>query len=221
MPKPTADDILCQIPLDSIKANIAAARIMRLIDAWEAEMRAEQESVWHSFHRAWTGCVGTPGYDKAPWRECSKQVGGVVGPMGHVAVTDRTLPDAVSVPDDVEQFNREQRIRREAYATALTELGYIAMGSPRDRAATRYPLKKRVAKVIADPHYAHWGWRHAPPSPGEVPYVHAEFYDGSDKGWQRHPSLLLSEERIRLLAELIDNPWTWEDSTEIEDVEPT
>jgi hypothetical protein len=30
--------------------------------------------VWACFHRAWTACVGTPGYDKAAWKAVEAQL---------------------------------------------------------------------------------------------------------------------------------------------------
>lgn len=185
--------------------NLATALNRAWGEAWDSE--EAEESIWHAFHRAWTACVGTKRYDKAPWRECAKQVGDVVGPA------ERDLPSADDVagtpgkPDeDVGRFNAEQRIRREAYAAALTECGYIGTGGPVDRAASRYPLRKRVPKAIHDPHGL-GEWRIGP---GDLFQILA----GKGARWRdANTGIYWSHERVRVLAALLDNSWTWEDDT--------
>lgn len=34
--------------------------------------------IWESFHRAWTACVGTAGYDKEVWKAAERQVVGAL-----------------------------------------------------------------------------------------------------------------------------------------------
>ena len=114
--------------------------------------------------------------------------------------------------EEVEQFNREQRIRREAYAAALDECGYIGMGGPRDRAAARYPLKRRVPVTIDDPHNGRYMWRYVPES--------NRFEWTKDEEWTPYrPSETtpITPERVRALYALLQSPWTSEDSTEIEE----
>jgi len=113
------------------------------------------------------------------------------------------------VSDDSERYNHDQRIRREAYATALNELGYIAMGSPCERAAARYPLRKLVPKLIPDPNGASGTWS----------------YDGTMfflfRGPTRSESVsgpAYTKERIRALAALLDDPWELVDDTSVGDL---
>lgn len=113
-------------------------------------------------------------------------------------------------PDGMEQYNRDQRLRREAFAAALAYAG--ACGSNHAAraaiAAKRYPLRKRVPKVIPDPHgTGEWammgdrfiGWRQGEPLLAAVGFTTS--------------GPCATPERVRGLAALLDDPWTWEEDT--------
>lgn len=125
--------------------------------------------------------------------------------------------------EQVERYNREQRVRREAYEEGAREHDKMRpvlvrgehfavwLRTVRADAARRYPLRKRVPKVILDPHKdGEWQagvqpgyslrWRTCPP------YM-----------WASPPSsVLFTPERMLALAALVKNPWTYEESTEVE-----
>jgi hypothetical protein len=42
--------------------------------AREAEIAARSHTPWTCFHRAWSACVGQPGYDKAVWKAAEAQL---------------------------------------------------------------------------------------------------------------------------------------------------
>lgn len=226
MPKPTADEIFGQMNPDAhnqVSCSIAASRISRLINAWEAEMEAQRESVWHSFHRAWTACVGTARYDKAPWRECAKQVGDVVGTMGHAGTECGTDHAKSTSPEggDMEQYNHDQRIRREAYEEALRHQGHAVPQERATAAASRYPLRKRVPRVIDDPHASVYAWRLNPEFTSEVGTRIGECFEirfSPEGGWHanEHPALL-TPQRVRALAALLDDPYMWEEDPSVEE----
>ena len=127
--------------------------------------------------------------------------------------------------EDTETFNQEQRIRREAYAEGAA---FYSPSQPmegaedhwmdefRAEAARRYPLRKRVPKVIPDPHgYGVWGaeWD------DNAKCWHAVWREGEHSvGWQadlRHLPFLLTLERIDLCRLLTSQPFDVEESTEV------
>lgn len=170
-----------------------------------------EDTVWNAFHRAWTACVGTEYYDKAPWRECAKQVAYVSRPMWHTEPGGDSPQEGKG--EDWEQYNREQRAARRAYARGLADGDMCSKqgDAPNEHchaeAARLYPLRKRVPKVIPDPAgYGEWSvtagdalfWRHA---------------DGG--AWfEEGPQLTVA--RVRALAALLDDPWTVEEDTSVE-----
>lgn len=170
MPKPNLDRILEVFDVASSIQGGAVA-VAALIDAWEAEMKAESESPAVAWEH------DTP--EKA-W----------------------------------ERFNELQRARREGYAEALESIGYIYSGDIGERAARRYPLKKRVPKVIPDPYGA--GDFGTELIEGE-PVIR---WRRGDKGldWFNVPETVwLNATRVRALAALLDDPWTLEDDHSVEE----
>lgn len=112
--------------------------------------------------------------------------------------------------EQVEQFNREQRIRREACEAALPQ------PAPRERAqiaAVRYPLKRRVpAPPIDDPHGQGF-WRIE--ASGKVSYSSASNRSNLMPWSLNYPTL--TPARVRALYALLESPWVWEDDTEPEE----
>lgn len=174
MPKPTESDIYRIVIAHSdcpSQADLAARRILQMIEAWEAEAGAETAS--------------TPPPPPGAWE--------------------------YDAPEDWERYNELQRIRREACEAALPQ------PTPQERAsiaAHRYPLKKRVPKPpIEDPHYHVIMWE------ARFHKTYDTWHAGvveSGEGWP--PGLLVTPERVRALAALLDNPWTWEDDESVEEV---
>lgn len=135
---------------------------------------------------------------------------------------------------DWEEHNREQRIRREAYEAAAHEHDFSRhrdtgsvysewLQRVRGDAARHYPLKKRVPKVIPDPHF---------PSGSTAAFrvceargnLHAAFeFLSAEPGWipAHKAGLHWTHDRIRALAALLDDQWTWEDDTSVEGGAPT
>jgi hypothetical protein len=125
---------------------------------------------------------------------------------------------------DVEQFNRGQRIRRAAFEDGAIDLA-PQPGEPgaeydewwrgvKAAAAARYPLKRRVRKVMPDPFGA-----------GE--YTVAEMDGSPAVRWRRGdnglgwfnvpPGVYLVAGRVRALAALLAAPFVFEDDVSVED----
>lgn len=179
MSKPTEDDIYRIVIAHSdcpSQAITAASLILQMIEAWEAEERAETASI--------------PAPPPGAWE--------------------------YETPEEAwERYNELQRARRKAFAEGMEDAGDIFDEDPSVRAARRYPLKKRVPKPpIEDPHYRVVMWE------ARFHKTYDTWHAGvieSGEGWP--PGLLVTPERVRALAALLDDPWTLEDSTEIEDAQ--
>lgn len=131
--------------------------------------------------------------------------------------------------EQAEQFNREQRLRRQGYVMGAVD-HLPQPGEPGaeydewllcvKRAAGReYPLKKRVPRVVKDPH-GDFVWRLR--SVGVAVYEDYFEYSrhgGADGSWKPASSLrpMWSAARTRALAELLDNPWDIAEDTEVEE----
>lgn len=195
MPRPTRDAVLKAVNYRGDWTDEATAdRVMAIIDAAWAERERLDRYINHLPECYW-------------WLPVQEGGGGCT--CGLYALPDGPRvflsgeAGAGSPGDDLEQYNRGQRLRREGYETALEELGYIAMGSPKERAAQRHPLRKRVPKVIPDPH-------------GDGEWAINEVGLLSFAGATRAASLPITTDRIRALAALLDDPWTVEEDTSVE-----
>lgn len=125
MPKPTRKQVLDAIHYNGDwRERDNADAVMAIINA--AWAKSEQQLEPYIQHKA----------------ECDwwlpRQEGGGGCSCGLYALLDGNQREQVQdrdgavVPGDLEQFNRDQRLRREAYATAMDECGYIGMGGPMD-----------------------------------------------------------------------------------------
>jgi hypothetical protein len=130
----------------------------------------------------------------------------------------------VEVPEgaeDYEQHNLEQRIRRGAFAAALDYAGYPVPQDRALRAAERYPLKKRVPKVIPDPHCPNDAWRYSEADTQRLARFEFRAAVGRNAGKWCDPEdepagLHWTAERIRALTALLNDPWTWDDDASVE-----
>jgi len=70
------------------------------------------DNLRHPFHKAWTMCVGQPGYDKKPWRNCLNQLDNAIG----VDITrgERSrVADVTQFEDPINGFNAAETFARE------------------------------------------------------------------------------------------------------------
>jgi hypothetical protein len=238
MPKPTDGQILNLLNsvLWNGPVGAAAVHVMRVInEAWDADeverergRKALEVAERYAVHKDYCRYIFPPnrctcGLDEAlaslhsdatpsPARwDYSPDAGSVpTDGGGSVSLEDRRQTAGEHVGDeDVEQFNRAQRIRRAAYAAALRVLGYIAMGSPEERAAARYPLKRRVRRTAEDPHgLGTWRVR------GDLFQILA----GKSPEWRdANSGVFWSIDRVRALAALLAAPFVFEDDVSVED----
>lgn len=111
--------------------------------------------------------------------------------------------------DAVEQFNREQRLRREAYEDALEDRGHAVPQERASAAARRYPLKKRVPATVDDPGGNGGRWTYQEGS--KFFYFHGPR--------DRCPSVhgpAWTAPRVRALSALLDSHWVFVDDVEVE-----
>ena len=134
------------------------------------------------------------------------------------------LSDA-RLADDVERHNELQRARREAYEHGAREHDDGTHGGPdvsfdgwlqsvRAMAARRYPLKKRVPKVIPDPHGAgEWSTRM-----GVETAMCAVYRPRTATSFSAMVpvGIILSPKRIAAIQQMFSDPWAWGESTEVE-----
>jgi hypothetical protein len=205
MPKPTTGELA--EAFQGVSAIADRERVRALIDAaWEKSERLEPY-IQHKPECAWWLTV---------------QEGGGGCSCGLYALLDGSRGErapaqcATAVADDVEQYNREQRIRREAYAEGLAPRHLDPLGRKR-LAAKRYPLRKHVPKVIEDPH-CRGSWRLVAEDADHK--ERAQFSNDGVLDWHDPSTLLWTSDRIRALAALLKNPWTFEESTEVESGQP-
>lgn len=196
MPKPNYDAVFHAIfgltEASEAKARSAARSIFARFDAWEAEMREGREH-------------GTP------------QSAGV--PCGA----------AVDV-EEWEQHNERQRWARKHFMEGAyyydtsqpTEDGEAHRTWERRQqaeAARRYPLKKRVPRVVDDPRHPDVQWSVAEARDGLA--RHIVYRADPTRQWSAYPTtgVLLTLQRMEVLMHLFKSPWTYEDDSSAEEVE--
>jgi hypothetical protein len=224
MPKPTFEQLSeAYHSVDPADVSVGRKRldaILRLIDeTWEdGEMLREWAlAAFISYGRHHPDCRGGDGLERCGCgfvNVLAKLSGTVVEEVdpdaGLPTVDDITgIFSEESYAEDLERFNDAQRIRRTTYADAVLEMGIISHVNPQIMAAQRYPLRKRVPKVIPDPHQDGRWMADA----GKL------FWNVRAKeSWGPMPShFALTPERIRALAALLDDPWTIEEDVSVEE----
>ena len=185
--------------------------IMEVIDrAWETQETMANEALAYAKHD--TGCGW---WDRNGGRECSCGLSAVLlkHPRAEVDEAVGILSEA-RLGDGWERLNDDQRKRRAAYeegarahAPQPGEAGpefNAWLRSIREAAARRYPLRKRVSKVVPDPHGGGMNWRLNPDFARLGPCAEIQFREGGEWFANDHSALL-------------DDPWTYEESTEVEE----
>lgn len=219
MSKPDREQVIAAYHASPFGSNSEGwTRVVALIDAWAAEDEAERargraavELVReYASHKAWcpakgTSCACTCGFDAA--------FSAIAGNAPALASPAPCSEPLYAEETENERFNREQRIRREAYAT-----GHAFLSGDRALsellAARNYPLRKRVSRVVPDPHgLGEWSVRPVPAF--DAP--HAHWRANAREVWEAHRlDLLLSGERVEVIRDLMLSPWAWEDDTSVE-----
>lgn len=133
----------------------------------------------------------------------------------HAAATDAwaVMDEALSQDGgDWEDFNRLQRARREGYANRYcgNSASTIIQQDAAMAAARVFPLKKPAPRMVVDPCEASWVWRMH--ETGECVQVKM-----GPLAWSVLPEAVrFTPDRIRMLYDLIQNPWVYVDDTEPE-----
>lgn len=224
MPKPTVDDLYVLILAHSDSATCAlgaANMVWTLIDAWSAEDETERERGRHALeiarrfaaHKAFCGQAITPALECTCGLREALSAPASYDPATYVPPEVRYAAEEENVEDEeVERFNQEQRIRREAYAKALEHAGGAHVIGARQQAARVYPLKKRVQATRDDPHNGRFMWRFVPE------FNRFEWtMDGQWVPYRRTETTPITPERVRALYALLQSPWTYEDDASVEE----
>lgn len=129
--------------------------------------------------------------------------------------------------DDAERFNELQRAKRDAFEAAGLYYDppqegydyYLWLKGVRVEAARRYPIRKRVAKVIPDPHGL-GKWRVRAPIEGDEQGRRLfQILAGALDWHDANTGIYWSEARVRVLAGLLDDPFEVVDDPSVEDGE--
>jgi hypothetical protein len=211
MPKPTKCDLHAAI-VSNYNPWTSADIILRMVEEWEAEDAAERErgrkaldilECWFVSHT--DACAN--GFGGA----CNCGLGEALAALaGHSAAASWEDVTASFEDEDIEQFNAAQRLRREGYFLGARECSQKARTdtSIREFAGRRYPLKKRVAKVIPDPLLDRVAWRLR--KDGKA---FEAGRDGDEPTAEYGEGFTFTPARVLALAELLKEPWTIEEDT--------
>lgn len=119
--------------------------------------------------------------------------------------------------EDFEAYNELMRLCRHGYEQAMLAHGVVLPSAGRvvrdiavrQSAAKAFPLRKRVPRVVKDPHGERGEW-----SMGEDGSI---LWRGTARGgWLSSVGMPTTPERVRLLSDLLSNPYEWVEDTEPE-----
>jgi len=242
MPKPTFGGVYNELwslsPSSVAACQAAARRIVALIDTWAAEDAEERErgrralSIVEDYADHSKSCGLVQRGDNC---DC-----GFEGAIASLRVKETAIAsteaaasrtkaewdyaDLEEASDSLEQFNRDQRLRREVYAEALGDSHdeqYLLKRERARRAAVRYPLKRRVPATVEDPHGC-GEWRLLT-SDELVHLPTMQHRRERSLVWRlAHRSSHVIEwtaDRVRALAALLVDPWVIEEDTSVEETE--
>lgn len=238
MPKPSRSDlhrVISEAMLPDVERLGSAIMVLsELIDEWEVEDGAERErgrkalEILEKYAGHSRSCAGNRG----PLSVCDCGLDEALAEVDCASdapsAASREDVTPTSEKEDVEQWNLTAKVQREAFKAAAH---YYDMSQPVDEddvayktwallvaqeAASRYPLRKRVTKVIPDPHNSGRSWRLA-----------GNTFEWSDPDivsglWRQNGQggvyLGPTPARVLALAELLKDPWTIEETTDVEEV---
>jgi hypothetical protein len=201
-------------------ASGSFTQMERDLDSWWGEIERDRDARWRKAVEDWFvregheyPVLGSPDAVDVAITEAHR--------LGLDAARDRVRdlssrepadpPTYKAMQAEVEAYNRDQRLRREAYRECM--LRYVT-GSPyqcTERAAREYPLRKLQRRVVPDPH-GHGQWSTSD-SNGRLYWYNTNGDSGAVVAGVPEGGLSgsflphLTTERVRTLAALLDNPW--------------